>query len=124
MQGNAELVKLYRDNANQRTGEEAFQDIDGSCFYTGTASLRFNRHIEYGDCHTCHKQRPAKQGEQVDHRADPTQVEDLGTHVVDAGEQVSYRFEDGGVDPLDQGCPDGIHHFTDSIIKCNSDGIA
>ena len=53
LQGNAELVQFDRHHPNQRTGKEAFQNIQGSGFYIHSAALRFNGNIKNRNDYTC-----------------------------------------------------------------------
>ena len=105
MQRNAEPIKLYGNNADERTRKKSLENIEGGIFDIRSAALIFDCHVEDGNDNACDKQRPSEERKQMDGGLHPFEVEYLRAHVAHHRKEVSNRAVYGFVKPFHHRVP-------------------
>ena len=124
LQADTEFIQLHRYNTDERTGEEAFQDIERRGLNGRSAVLVFDGRVKHGDRHACNKERPAEQREQLDCRLHPIEIEDIRAHISHHGEEVRYRAVNGFIEPFQHRVPYYIGDLFSEKIEHAADGVS
>ena len=124
LKGTAELIQLHRKNTHQGCRKETFQHIQRRPLDIHPAGLALHGHFKNSHNHTCSKQRPSQECEQIHNCLHPAQIKYFNAQVVDFREQFAHRCVDGFIEPLHHGIPYGGHDIGANVLKGTAKGIS